>query len=80
MPPSTPRAGCGAARTPDPVGAKMFGARVARLEDPALLTGRGTYTDDIHLPDALEWLDGIEDDGSTWVHQWRVRSALRAQA
>ncbi len=36
------------------MGAKMFGARVARLEDPALLTGRGTFTDDIHMPDALE--------------------------
>ncbi len=36
------------------MGAKMFGARVARLEDPALLTGRGTYTDDIHLPSTLE--------------------------
>ena len=36
------------------MGAKMFGARVARLEDPALLTGRGNFTDDIHLPDFLE--------------------------
>ena len=32
----------------------MFGARVTRLEDPALLTGRGAYTDDIHLADLLE--------------------------
>ncbi len=36
------------------MGAKMFGARVARLEDPALLTGRGNFTDDIHLPDLME--------------------------
>ncbi len=36
------------------MGAKMFGARVARLEDPALLTGRGNFTDDIHLPGMLE--------------------------
>lgn len=36
------------------MGAKMFGARVARLEDPRLLTGRGSYTDDFHLPDMLE--------------------------
>ncbi|MBM3486013.1 MAG: xanthine dehydrogenase family protein molybdopterin-binding subunit [Alphaproteobacteria bacterium] len=28
----------------------MFGHRVARIEDPALLRGRGTYVDDIHLP------------------------------
>ncbi|NQU72259.1 MAG: xanthine dehydrogenase family protein [Rhodospirillales bacterium] len=36
------------------MGAKMFGARVKRLEDPALLTGRGNFTDDIHLPGTLE--------------------------
>ena len=36
------------------MGAKMFGARVARLEDPRLLTGRGGFTDDFHLPGMLE--------------------------
>jgi carbon-monoxide dehydrogenase large subunit len=36
------------------MGAKMFGARVARLEDPRLLTGRGSFTDDFHLPGMLE--------------------------
>ena len=36
------------------MGARMFGARVARLEDPCLLAGRGSYTDDIHLPGMLE--------------------------
>ena len=35
------------------MGAKLFGARVKRLEDPALLTGRGCYVDDIKLPDML---------------------------
>jgi len=35
------------------MGAKHFGARVARLEDPALLTGRGRFVDDVKLPDAL---------------------------
>ncbi len=35
------------------MGAKHFGARVARLEDPALLTGRGRYVDDVMLPGAL---------------------------
>ena len=35
------------------MGAKHFGARVTRLEDPALLTGRGRFTDDIPLPGAL---------------------------
>jgi carbon-monoxide dehydrogenase large subunit len=35
------------------MGAKHFGARVARLEDPVLLTGRGRYVDDIKLPGML---------------------------
>src|SRR3984893_18732177 len=35
------------------MGAKHFGARVARLEDPALLTGRGRFVDDVKLPGAL---------------------------
>ena len=35
------------------MGAKQFGARVQRLEDPALLVGRGQYTDDIKLPGTL---------------------------
>src|ERR1700674_3822889 len=35
------------------MGAKHFGARVARFEDPALLTGRGRFVDDIKLPGAL---------------------------
>jgi carbon-monoxide dehydrogenase large subunit len=35
------------------MGAKHFGARVARLEDPALLTGRGRFVDDVKLAGAL---------------------------
>jgi aerobic carbon-monoxide dehydrogenase large subunit len=35
------------------MGAKHFGARVARLEDPALLTGRGRFVDDIRLAGTL---------------------------
>ena len=35
------------------MGAGMIGARVQRLEDPTLLTGRGQYTDDVHLPGML---------------------------
>jgi len=31
------------------MGAKQFGARVARVEDPALLTGRACFVDDIKL-------------------------------
>jgi carbon-monoxide dehydrogenase large subunit len=35
------------------MGAKHFGARVARLEDPALLLGRGRFVDDVKLPGLL---------------------------
>jgi len=35
------------------MGAKQFGARVARVEDPALLTGHARFVDDIKLPGAL---------------------------
>src|SRR5689334_3616427 len=35
------------------MGAKHFGARIARLEDPALLTGRGRFVDDIQLHGVL---------------------------
>ena len=32
---------------------KLVGARVRRVEDPRILTGRGTYVDDMHLPGML---------------------------
>jgi len=32
---------------------RWFGARIARVEDRPLLTGRGRYVDDIHLPGML---------------------------
>jgi aerobic carbon-monoxide dehydrogenase large subunit len=35
------------------MGAKHFGARVTRLEDPALLSGRGRFVDDMKLPAVL---------------------------
>jgi carbon-monoxide dehydrogenase large subunit len=35
------------------MGAKQFGARVARVEDPSLLTGRACFVDDIKLPGTL---------------------------
>jgi len=31
----------------------MFGEKIKRVEDPALLRGKGRYLDDIHLPGAL---------------------------
>jgi len=36
------------------MGAKHFGARVKRLEDPALLAGRGRFVDDLKLPGVLQ--------------------------
>ena len=31
----------------------MFGEKIKRVEDPALLRGKGRYLDDIHLPNML---------------------------
>src|SRR5262249_22760292 len=45
------RNSCGGGRIS--MGAKQFGARVTRLEDAALLTGRGRFVDDLNLPGAL---------------------------
>ena len=36
------------------MGVKQFGARVQRLEDPALLTGRGRFVDDLAQPGTLQ--------------------------
>ena len=35
------------------MGARYFGAAVARIEDPRLINGRGNYIDDIALPGML---------------------------
>jgi aerobic carbon-monoxide dehydrogenase large subunit len=35
------------------MGVKQFGARVTRLEDQSLLTGKGSFVDDVALPGAL---------------------------
>jgi carbon-monoxide dehydrogenase large subunit len=35
------------------MGARYFGAAVARIEDPRLISGRGNYLDDIALPEML---------------------------
>src|SRR5580658_9577580 len=32
---------------------KLFGARIKRREDPRLITGKATYTDDLQLPGML---------------------------
>ncbi len=36
-----------------PITAKMVGARIKRREDPRLITGQATYTDDLQLPGML---------------------------
>src|SRR5262245_21932275 len=36
-----------------PVTPKMVGTRIKRREDPRLITGQATYTDDIQLPGML---------------------------
>ena len=35
------------------LGARSVGARVMRVEDPRILTGRGRYVDDVVLPGML---------------------------
>ena len=47
------RSGCVTGRGADAMGAKHFGARVTRLEDPALLSGRGRFVDDVKLSGVL---------------------------
>jgi carbon-monoxide dehydrogenase large subunit len=53
---STTRAGTGQVREPtDASGPEtLLGARLRRIEDPPLLTGRGRFLDDIQLPRQLE--------------------------
>jgi carbon-monoxide dehydrogenase large subunit len=57
------------------MGVRTIGARVQRVEDPALLTGRGQYTDDLHLPGMLQacFLRSSEGHG-------RIRSMDISQA
>src|SRR5579884_2165710 len=50
---STRPSACAARAEAEPMGAKHFGARVSRLEDPALLSGRGRFVDDVRLPGML---------------------------
>src|SRR5271156_6538288 len=52
-PRSTPRSGFAPDRGAKAMGAKHFGARVKRLEDPALLAGRGRFVADVKLPGLL---------------------------
>src|ERR1700727_146473 len=50
---STRHSACAARRRVNAMGAKHFGARVTRLEDPALLSGRGRFVDDVKMSGVL---------------------------
>ncbi|MEH2498881.1 carbon-monoxide dehydrogenase large subunit [Bradyrhizobium sp. AZCC 1678] len=58
------------------MGAKQFGARVERLEDPALLTGRGCYVDDLKLPGMLHGCFVRSSHAHARLHSVDVESAL----
>src|ERR1700722_17182736 len=47
------RSVCATQQGADAMGAKHFGARVTRLEDPALLSGRGRFVDDVKMSGVL---------------------------
>ena len=54
-----------------------IGTSVARKEDPALLTGRGQFVDDIHLPNTLHAAFVRSEHAHAWV---RNIQCARAQA
>ncbi len=57
---------------------KYFGARVKRNEDPRLLTGHGTFVDDIHLPDLLHGAVLRSPHAHARIRSIDVRKALAA--
>ena len=58
------------------MGAKHFGARVTRFEDPALLAGRGRFTDDIALTGALNACFVRSPHGHAKIRSIDVKPAL----
>jgi aerobic carbon-monoxide dehydrogenase large subunit len=71
-----PRNGCAAARGVEAMGAKHFGARVKRLEDPALLAGRGRFVDDVKLPGVLHACFVRSPYGHARLHAIDVKAAM----
>ncbi len=57
------------------MGAKHFGARVLRLEDPALLTGRGRFVGDMVLPGMLHASFVRSPHAHAKIHSIDARSA-----
>jgi len=60
------------------MGARQFGARVKRLEDPALLTGRGRFVDDVKLPGTLEACFVRSPHAHARIHAIDARAARAA--
>ena len=60
------------------MGAKLFGARITRLEDPRLLRGSGRYTDDFHLPGMLEAAFVRSPHSHAYVHSIDKSRAVHA--
>ena len=60
------------------MGAKHFGARVTRFEDPALLAGRGRFVDDVPLPGALNACFVRSPHGHARIRSIDTQAALRA--
>jgi len=58
------------------MGAKHFGARVMRLEDPALLAGRGRFVDDLKLPGVLHACFVRSPHAHAMVRDIDIRAAM----
>jgi carbon-monoxide dehydrogenase large subunit len=58
------------------MGAKHFGARVKRLEDPALLAGRGRFVDDFKLPGVLQACFVRSPHAHAKVHSVDIAAAM----
>ena len=55
---------------------RLYEARYGRLEDLALLTGKGRYVDDIHLPGMLEVAFVRSPHGHALFHSINAAAAL----
>ena len=55
---------------------KIIGARVQRVEDPRLLTGHGTFIDDINLPGTLHIAFARSDYGHARITGIEVAEAV----
>ena len=63
---------------PDELRPGLIGARVQRLEDPRLLTGRGRYVDDLRPPGTLHLALCRSDESHARIARIDTREAARA--